>query len=146
MSDAASLDRDTPRDVRDIPFPDLDSLVVEEVLKARTGMMITARRTLPFWNRLIAFYAHVRDAVGARDFPHPSGVGVADVADRALLEWCIRGVRGRMSQRERNSLFGMAWMDKGPSPCGEEVPADRIHLDIARAYPNGLDAEPPVRD
>lgn len=125
-------------------MPDFDQLDVQPIVKPRRYTRGSERKRAEFWNRLIAFYAYVRDQVGASDFPHPSGVRVSDATDRQLMDWCIAAVFKRISEDRRNRDFGFAWMDKGPSPR-ENVPDGEIHIDIAVAYPNGLDYEPQRR-
>jgi hypothetical protein len=132
---------DTPDSTHIIPFPDLDALQVEDVVRPRRHGPLYGRRHAAFMNRLIAFYVYVRDAAGAADFPHPSGVRVSEEQDRALMDWCIAAAYKKLNQRQRDREFGMSWLDKGPSTLGD-VPVGEIHLIIDRAWPDGLDHAP----
>lgn len=111
-------------------FPDLSSLQVREVVTSGD------RKVRLFWDRLVAFYAYVRDQVGASDYPHPSGVRVHPDDDERLRAWCSEPLKSR-SKRSRDLKTGMAWFDKGPA-IDEEVDLGEITVLLDRAYPEGM--------
>jgi hypothetical protein len=112
-----------------LPFPDLEALDVQRVSQSRRP------KEARFWDRVIAFYAHVRDAVGADDYPRPSGVRVHPEDDERLRLWCAEPLRLR-SRKSKLADTAWAWLDKGPS-LDESVQPGTIVVLRERAYEDG---------